>query len=421
MDERTAKHLHKQDVDIKCSFAAKKHSRENHRKKSEESYPDHSETKGEKELRKKRKKKKKANEDLATTFINDLQDGKGELNLHELDANEVRKKSKKGKKRRAESKVEQTTSDNEASCESQRKKSRVDSSVTANNNRESKKKRKHESSFDISEEFVLKKTKHKSKNRKQRDREKCYQMHEAEDNCFNVGTQNEQSCLEMSTTVTSGDAHSLSVSSLSSRTKEERRLKKKKKKKEKDRNIKTQDLKKAEATNVSGDHVHVLDGNKVVSSRVETSKKDKEKCYQMCQDQGGSACNKGNRTGNLSSSFETSTSETPGYANSFSNSSLQSGTREERQHKKKDKEKERNEAVNDLKMTEVKNVNVDRDLDRNNISRSKTCKSSNKVTEDGKLQEAVRHANVIHETWTVSKKRLDELKEKGEVIITTFL
>lgn len=413
-------------MDVKCSFAAKKHSREKHRKKSEESYPDHSETKGEKELRKKRKKKKKkANEDLATTFINDLEDGKGELNLHELDANEVRKKSKKGKKRRAESKVEQTTSDNEASCESQRKKSRVDPSVTANNNIESKKKRKHESSFDISEEFLLKKTKHKSKNRKQRDREKCYQMLEGEDNCFNVGAQNEQSCLEMSTTVTSGDAHSLSVSSLPSRTKEERQLKKKKKRKEKekDRNIKAQDLKKAEATNVSGDHVHVhvLDGNKVISSRVETSKKDKEKCYQMCQDQGGSACNKGNRTGNLSSSFETSTSETPGYANSFSNSSLQSGTREERQHKKKDKEKERNETVNDLKMTEVKNVNVDRDLDRNNVSRSKTCKSSNKVTEDGKLQVAVRHANVIHETWTVSKKRLDELKEKGEVIITTFL
>jgi len=142
-------------------------------------------------------------------------------------------------------------------------------------------------------------------------------------------------------------------------------------------NVKSKKEKKQKSSSHISENI-TLQNNKHKSKT--RKHRHRERCFQLDRDEDIS-CNQG--TKHIHSCLESSTLESAANVNSSSDISSQSRTRKEKRLKKKKKKKEKEKGKH-------KTVN--------------TATVSKAVT---------RHANIIHETWTLSKDRLSQLQEKG--------
>ena len=345
----------------------------------------HDEVEGLHELRRKRHKKKRKREKSLETMWNHLNYSKEDS---EIDGDIDVIKSVE----RAEDQIS-----DEESIKHKDKKAKVDSCMISNNaaDRKTKKKEKNPKSFlDISEETSLKKSKNELE---RRDKEKGHRVEQC--TCkhvsFDQGTEDvhqQKICLEH----VEGQASSNG----------EEGIKHKHKKARVDlsmvsNNVETRKKKKKAKNQKSS--VDISEEKTFKRTKHESKmreQRDKKKGHEMdqCKDV---SLDQLQRAENLHNGLDVSIKQD--HTNAFNNSSLLPSTEKEIRHKAKKKKKEKK-----------RKKEKERERDKAFRSSSEILESTEK--HNNGVKEAIRRANEIHKTWTLSKERLETLKEKGEQV-----
>ena len=412
-----------------------KHHRKKKKRSKEKGCDD--ERKDGNESRKEKKENTETRDVVAETlnkYKNKFESGKED---HETDGSEiVWKTSKKAKKRHLEDDVEKAGSN----PGKQHKRLRLDT-LNLSKNGDFKEKRKCKGSYSSPAQVDLPlTTKHKLQQNKN-NKDKVFPMGEKEES-DNVHDNTESRVLDKSSS-----EHSFMDNFVGSRSEKERESRKKKKKK-KD--------KKKERNNTAKILTDDINTNDKIETLVESSHRNQDKesisCNQVAKNKHGY-----HEQGMLKSCDERSFLDT-------SNELEERNKMNRKRKKKKKKRKEevsnqreqdvsfmdmtgvnnRNEAINTRaemvenvedpnvkekqkkkkkkKRKEEKRREMGQDLDISNILDEKEVSNSTAVMAESierqkdneKLREAMAHAEIIHETWTVPTERLKVLKEKGK-------
>lgn len=405
--------------------AEQKHHRKKKKRSKEKGCDD--ERKDGNKSRKEKKENREARDVVAETlnkYKNNFESGKED---HETDGSEiVRKTSKKAKKRQLEDDVEKAGSN----PGKQYKRLRVDT-LNVSKNGDFKEKRKCKASYSSPAQVDLPLT----------TKRKLQQNENEKEESDNVHDNTESRVLDKS-----GNEHSFMDNFVGSRSEKERESRKKKKKK-KD--------KKKERNKTAKILTDDVDTNDKIETLVESFHRNQDKesisCNQVAKNKHGY-----HEQGMLKSCDERSFLDT--------SNDLEERNKMNRKRKKKKKRKEeesnqreqdvsfmdmtgvnnRNEAINTRaeivenvedpnvkekqkkkkkkKRKEEKRREMGQDLDISNILDEKEVSNSTAVMAESierqkdneKLREAMAHAEIIHETWTVLTERLKVLKEKGK-------
>ena len=116
-------------------------------------------------------------------------------------------------------------------------------------------------------------------------------------------------------------------------------------------------------------------------------------------------------TNTFKTSFEASPGSTPQSSTHVSKKSLQSGKESAKENQKLKTRKKRTKDQKSTKPTSTDNILNDND---NGTEVVKERAEPTLKIDEAKLKEAVKISNRIHETWTLSKERLQALAEEGK-------
>ena len=416
-----------------------KHRRKKKKRSKEKGCDD--ERKDGKESRKEKKENTEARDVVAETlnkYKNKFQSGKED---HETGGSEiVWKASKKAKKRHLEDDVEKAGSN----PGKQYKRLRLDT-LNVSKSGDFKEKRKCKASYSSPAQVELPLTTKRKLQQNKNSKDKFCQMDEKEES-DNVHDNTESRVLDKSSS-----EHSFMgnfVGSRSETERESRKKKKKKKDKKKERNKTAETLIEDVKTN---DKIETL-----VKSSHRNQDKESSSCNQVAKNKHGY-----HEQGMLKSCDERSFLDT---SNDLEQRNKMNGKRKKKKKKRKEEESNqrkqdvsfmditgvnnRNEAINTRsemvenvedpnvkekqkkkkkkKRKEEKRRKMGQDLDISNILDEKEVSNSTAVMAESiekqkdneKSREAMAHAEIIHETWTVPTERLKVLKEKGKYPIS---
>ena len=388
------------------------------------------------ESRKEKKENTEARGVVAETlnkYKNKFESGKED---HETDGSEIIwKTSKKAKKRHLEDDVEKAASN----PGKQYKRLRLDT-LNVSKNGDFKEKRKCKASYSSPAQVDLPlTTKHKLQQNKDR-KDKCCSMDEKEES-DNVHDNTESRVLNKSSS-----EHFFMDNFVGSRSEKERESRKKKKKKKDKKNERNKTAKILTEDVNTNDKIETL----VKSSR-RNQDKESISCNQVAKNKHGYY-----EQGMLKSCDERSFLDT---SNDVDERNKMNRKRKKKKKKRKEEESNqreqdvsfmdmtsvnnRNEAINTRaemveyvedpnvkekqkkkkkKRKEEKRRKMGQDFDISNILDEKEVSNSTAVMAESiekqkdnkKLREAMAHAEIIHETWTVPTERLKALKEKGK-------
>ena len=415
--------------------AEQKHHRKKKKRSKEKGCDD--ERKDGNESRKEKKENTETRDVVAETlnkYKNKFESGKED---HETDGSEiVWKTSKKAKKRHLEDDVEKAGSN----PGKQHKRLRLDT-LNLSKNGDFKEKRKCKGSYSSPAQVDLPlTTKHKLQQNKN-SKDKFFPMDEKEES-DNVHDNTESRVLDKSSS-----EHSFMDNFVGSRSEKERESRKKKKKK-KD--------KKKERNNTAKILTDDINTNDKIETLVESFHRNQDKesisCNQVAKNKHGY-----HEQGMLKSCDERSFLDT---SNDLEERNKMNRKRKKKKKKRKEEvSNQREQDVSFMDMTSVNNRNevintraeivenvedpnvkekqkkkkkkkrkeekkreMGQDLDISNIldekevsnSTAVMAESTEKQKDSEKLREAMAHAEIIHETWTVPTERVKVLKEKGK-------
>ena len=405
--------------------AEQKHHRKKKKRSKEKGCDD--ERKDGNKSRKEKKENREARDVVAETlnkYKNNFESGKED---HETDGSEiVRKTSKKAKKRQLEDDVGKAGSN----PGKQYKRLRVDT-LNVSKNGDFKEKRKCKASYSSPAQVELPLT----------TKRKLQQNENEKEESDNVHDNTESRVLDKS-----GNEHSFMdnfVGSRSEKERESRKKKKKKKDKKKERN---------KTAKILADDINT---NDKIETLVESFHRNQDKesisCNQVAKNKHGY-----HEQGMLKSCDERSFLDT---SNELEERNKMNGKQKKKKKRKEEESNQREQDVSFMDMTGVNNRNeaintraeivenvedpngkekqkkkkkkkrkeekrreMGQDLDISNILDEKQVSNSTAVMAESierqkdneKLREAMAHAEIIHETWTVPTERLKVLKEKGK-------
>lgn len=412
-----------------------KHHRKKKKRSKEKGWDD--ERKDGNESRKEKKENTEAWDVVAETFNKYKNKFESAKEDHETDGSEiVWKTSKKAKKRHLEDDVEKAGSN----PGKQYKRLRLDT-LNVSKNGDFKEKRKCKASYSSPAQVDLPlTTKHKLQQNKN-SKDKFCQMDETE------GSDNVHDNTESRVLDKSNSEDSFMDNFVGSRSEKERESTRKKKKKKKD--------KKKERNKTATILTEDVNTNDKIEILVKSSHRNQDKeslsCNQVAKNKHGY-----HEQGMLKSCDERSFLDT---SNDLEERNKMNGKRKKKKKKRKEEEsnqREEDESVMDMtgvnnrnetintraemvenvegpnvkekqkkkkkKRKEEKRRKMGQDLAISNILNEKEVSKSTAVMAESiekqkdneKLREAMAHAEIIHETWTVPTKRLKVLKEKGK-------